>query len=240
MVGDLSGFVAATYMRGVTFVLVPTTVMAMADASIGGKTGVNTPQGKNLVGAFHQPSKVIADIQFLGTLPLRHICNGFAEIIKIAVLRNVSMVEALETTGLDILSHPKQIMNIIAHSIREKHKVVVEDATEKGIRQILNFGHTIGHGIEAAFSHELLHGECVSIGMLVESEMAVFHGITPSQLPFRIQNLLQKFNLPTQCPQHLSKETLLNYISVDKKCSGFTRKKSQGKFMGLCRPILME
>eukprot|EP01138_Halocafeteria_seosinensis_P014821 gb/GECG01015131.1/.p1 GENE.gb/GECG01015131.1/~~gb/GECG01015131.1/.p1 ORF type:complete len:1685 (+),score=152.21 gb/GECG01015131.1/:1-5055(+) len=220
VVGDLSGFVAATYMRGVPFVLLPTTVMAMADSSIGGKTGVNTPHGKNLIGAFHHPRLIITDIQFLATLSARHVSNGMAEIIKMGFLRKPQIIKILETYGIDIIREPMQLMNVITLAVQEKQSIVAGDAKERGLRAILNFGHTLGHGIEALTSTQLFHGECVSIGMASECEMACYCGITPTVLYSRIIHLLKRFNLPTELDIRVSQRRLLQHIAVDKKSSG--------------------
>ena len=168
VVGDLTGFAAATYMRGIGFMQIPTTLLAMVDSSIGGKTGVDIPEGKNLVGAFHLPKRIIRNVKFLETLPERELKNGLAEMIKTAVLFDEEMFQRLEDlAGLDSLERLENLEPLVERCAEWKQKVVDEDFREGGKRKLLNFGHTFGHAIEAASEFRLGHGECVAIGMRI-------------------------------------------------------------------------
>lgn len=192
VIGDMAGFAAATFMRGMRWVNVPTTLLSMVDASIGGKTGVDLPQGKNLVGAFHAPSLVIIDPLMLNTLPRREYNAGMAEVIKHGIICDVSLFESLETgTGF---GSPAQI----AQALQVKIEVVQRDPFEKGERAILNVGHTIGHGVEAASHFELRHGEAIAIGLIAEIRLAERIGIAESGLADRIEKVIQKWQLPTR------------------------------------------
>jgi len=192
VIGDMAGFAAATFMRGLRWVNVPTTLLSMVDASIGGKTGVDLPQGKNLVGAFHAPSLVIIDPLMLNTLPRREYNAGMAEVIKHGIICDVSLFEALETgTGF---GSPAQI----AQALQVKIEVVQRDPFEKGERAILNVGHTIGHGVELASRFELRHGEAIAIGLIAEARLAEQIGIAESGLADRIEKVIQKWQLPTR------------------------------------------
>ncbi|HYG57751.1 MAG TPA: 3-dehydroquinate synthase, partial [Symbiobacteriaceae bacterium] len=164
VVGDLAGFVAATYMRGIPFVQVPTTLLSQVDSSVGGKTGVDLPQGKNLVGAFHQPSLVVADLDALATLPRRELANGMAEVVKHAVIRDAGFLRLLESDADRVMSLDPVVMGaVVEANCRIKADVVGADEREKGLRAILNFGHTIGHAMEASMGFgNWLHGECVA------------------------------------------------------------------------------
>lgn len=192
VIGDMAGFAAATFMRGLRWVNVPTTLLSMVDASIGGKTGVDLPQGKNLVGAFHAPSLVIIDPLMLNTLPRREYNSGMAEVIKHGIICDVSLFEALES-GIGFGS-PAQI----AQALQVKIEVVQRDPFERGERAILNVGHTIGHGVEAASRFELRHGEAIAIGLIAEARLAERIGIAESGLADRIEKVIQKWQLPTR------------------------------------------
>jgi 3-dehydroquinate synthase len=192
VIGDMAGFAAATFMRGLRWVNVPTTLLSMVDASIGGKTGVDLPQGKNLVGAFHAPSLVIIDPLMLNTLPRREYNAGMAEVIKHGIICDVSLFESLES-GAGFGS-PSQI----AQALQVKIEVVQRDPFEKGERAILNVGHTIGHGVEAASHFELRHGEAIAIGLIAEARLAERIGIAESGLADRIEKVIQKWRLPTR------------------------------------------
>jgi len=160
VVGDLAGFVAATYMRGIPVVQVPTSLLAMVDAAVGGKTGVDTVHGKNLIGAFHQPARVYIDLAFLTTLPRRHLCNGLAEVIKAAAIWDPSLFEFLERHADGILAGDCALLRrAVLEAVRIKAHVVTEDEREGGQREILNFGHSIGHAVEALMQPGMLHGE---------------------------------------------------------------------------------
>jgi 3-dehydroquinate synthase len=219
VVGDVAGFVAATYMRGVPVVQVPTTLLAMVDASVGGKTGVDTRHGKNLVGAFWQPVSVIIDPRVLATLPERETLAGFAEIIKHGVIADASYLRdataflkdrAAATGGATALEA------LIRRSIAIKSDVVVRDEREAGLRKVLNFGHTVGHAIEAACNYELLHGECVAIGMVVEARIAERLGVATKGTADGIQEACRIADLPTSLPD-VGPADIVHVMKGDKK-----------------------
>lgn len=216
VVGDVAGFVAATYMRGVPVVQVPTTLLAMIDASIGGKTGVDTPAGKNLVGVFHQPSLVIVDPRTLATLPANHFRAGLAEALKHGVVANADyfalIAEARESTARDDAT----LMDVVSESVRIKAGIVARDEREAGMRKVLNFGHTIGHAIESVSNYRLLHGEAVSIGMVVEATLAERLGVAVSGTAAAIQGALSAIGLPTGVPS-LDRDAIVRSTKSDKK-----------------------
>ncbi len=224
VVGDLAGFVAATFMRGVTFVQVPTTLLAMIDASIGGKTGVDTPVGKNLVGVFHNPAAVVVDPQTLATLPLNNLRTGFAEAIKHGAIadsgyfefvrRELPLLLAPGSSAGDLLSR------VIVRSIEIKAGIVIRDERERGLRKVLNFGHTIGHALESLSGYEMAHGEAVSIGMALESAIAERAGIAEAGTSAAIRDALSTANLPADRPQAISGERILGAMRADKKARG--------------------
>ncbi|MEO7995919.1 MAG: 3-dehydroquinate synthase [Gemmatimonadaceae bacterium] len=228
VVCDLAGFVAATFMRGVPVVQVPTTLLAMVDASVGGKTGVDTAAGKNLVGAFHNPSAVFVDPDVLVTLPLPVFRSGLAEMIKHGVLASESYFDALNVS-LDELAGDRaaftdSLPQLIADSIAIKAAVVIRDEREGGIRQTLNFGHTIAHAIEQQVGYDMLHGDAVAIGMIVEAEIAVRLGIANENIVTRIRDAVSKAGLPTHVPSAVSLDAVLASTYGDKKArSGVAR-----------------
>ena len=201
MVGDLAGFVAATFLRGIPWIQVPTSLVAMVDASIGGKVGVNHPQGKNLIGAFYQPSFVLADCQTLTTLSQRELTSGWAEVVKYGLIVDKDFFEFLEANGDKLVKlDPDVVSQAIARSAAIKAHIVSQDEKERGIRIILNYGHTIAHGLEAATQYKhFLHGEAVAIGMMGAAKLSQKLGLLSSETVGRQQSLLQKFGLPTQC-----------------------------------------
>ena len=213
MVGDLAGFVAAIYHRGIPCVQVPTTLLAQVDSSIGGKTAVNTSAGKNLIGTWHQPELVICDVDTLESLPRREFRQGFAEIIKHAVIRDTAMFEALERfDGADLAA-------LIRRNVEIKGAVVSADERElTGERALLNFGHTIGHAIERAGNYrDFLHGEAVSLGMVAASQISVRKaGLTEVERE-RLIRALEAFELPTRLPSDFSREKITSAIRFDKK-----------------------
>ena len=221
VVGDLAGFVASIFYRGVPFVQIPTTIVSLVDSSVGGKTGVNIAEGKNLVGAFHQPQLVIADPATLSTLPGREYREGYAEAIKHAAIRDLQMFEELEALDPSNQAPPAEL---IARNIAIKARVVEEDEQEtSGTRALLNFGHTIGHGIEAAVPYgTLLHGEAISLGiraaLLLSEEYST---LTPEESK-RVLNLLAAFQLPLQLPDEIKTTVVLDKLKRDKKFSGGT------------------
>jgi 3-dehydroquinate synthase len=199
VIGDLAGFAAAIYKRGIAYVQIPTTLLAMVDASVGGKTGINTEHGKNLVGAFWQPRLVLADLTTLETLPQRELAAGMAEVIKHGVIADSDLFEALERD--ESLGEPSE--DLIALSVRRsceiKASVVAEDERESGKRMILNFGHTIGHALENAIGHYTVpHGEWIAIGMVAEAEIAEALGMVDQGIPRRIADLCRRARLPTR------------------------------------------
>jgi 3-dehydroquinate synthase len=198
--GDLAGFVAATALRGLRWVQCPTTLLADVDASVGGKTAVDHPAGKNLVGAFHQPSAVLVDVLALGTLPARHISNGLAECVKHALIADAAALEFLEAHAADLLAaQPELMARLIAHDVAIKAAVVSADERESGVRSHLNFGHTIGHAIEiTAGLDRILHGEAVSLGMLAACRLARWRGLIGEDLVERVARLLAGLNLPVR------------------------------------------
>jgi 3-dehydroquinate synthase len=221
--GDLAGFVAATYLRGIPYVQAPTTLLAMIDASIGGKTGVDVPAGKNLVGAFHQPRGVVADIETLATLPKPHIAAGMAEAIKHAVIADAAYLDALLADAAAIRARDLAALErVVARSVAIKEAVVAADPGEGGHRQILNFGHTIGHAVEARSGYELLHGEAVAIGMAAEASLAESAGIAEEGFRLRVRRALEAFDLPVTIPEDLADADLLETMRADKKSRAAT------------------
>jgi 3-dehydroquinate synthase len=217
---DHAGFAAAVYLRGVRFALVPTTLLAMVDASVGGKTAVDLPAGKNLVGAFHQPSAVIADLGFLETLPAREVRAGLAEVVKCGFIADAPLLEILEAlpAGGAALP-PAAAAELVARAVRVKADVVAEDETESGRRAILNFGHTVGHALEAASGYGLLHGEAVGLGMLAALSLGEARGLGTPALAARARALLKHLGLPVDLEPRLSAEVLAR-VTVDKKRRG--------------------
>ena len=222
MVGDLAGFVAATYLRGLPFAQVPTSLAAMVDASIGGKVGVNLPSGKNLVGAFNQPRAVIADVELLSTLPPREMASGWAEAIKHALILDPALFDLFNKKAEALLALERDITTqVVRRSVAIKVGVVTEDERETtGRRSILNYGHTVGHAIEAATAYgTYLHGEAVSVGMMAAAEIGRRMGITPPEVVERQRELLLRFRLPVAAPR-LSPDALARAIALDKKTTG--------------------
>jgi len=201
MVGDLAGFVAATFLRGIPWIQVPTSLVAMVDASIGGKVGVNHPQGKNLIGAFYQPSFVLADCQTLTTLSQRELTSGWAEVVKYGLILDKDFFEFLQANGDKLMKlEPDVASQAIARSAAIKAHIVSQDEKERGIRIILNYGHTIAHGLEAATQYKhFLHGEAVAIGMMGAAKLSQKLGLLSPEAVGRQQSLLQKFGLPVKC-----------------------------------------
>ena len=216
--GDLAGFVAATWQRGVPLIQIPTTLLAMVDASIGGKTAINLPQGKNLVGAIHQPHAVYADIATLKTLPDGVFRDGIAEIVKGGVIADAGLIRWLEANVTTLLTRrPKTVTEAVVRSVGVKARVVRRDEREAGRRAILNFGHTIGHALESVSGYALSHGQAVSIGMAVEARLAVDHAGLSAPAADRIVALLSRFGLPTTIPRGLSLARVRAATHQDKK-----------------------
>ncbi len=222
VVGDLAGFAAATILRGVPFVHVPTTLLAQVDASVGGKTGINHVAGKNLIGAFHQPRLVAIDVDTLKTLPPREYLAGLAEVVKYGAILDADLFARLEASVPALLRQdPDLLAEVIAISCRLKAMVVEKDETEGGYRAILNFGHTLGHAIETLTEYRrLLHGEAVAIGMVCAARLSRRRGWLDEESAGRIERLLQALGLPTHVPDDLSVDPVALTIEADKKAAG--------------------
>jgi 3-dehydroquinate synthase len=218
VVGDLAGFVAATFMRGVPVVQCPTSLLAMIDASIGGKTGVDTSAGKNLVGAFHPPAVVLADVETLRSLPEAHRRAGLAEAIKHGVVADAGYLERI-TADLPALvaGDPGATLDGVTRSVEIKSEVVTSDTHEHGRRKILNFGHTLGHAVEQVSGYALLHGEAVAIGMVLESKLAQRMGVAESGTSDVIERVASRAGLPTKVPASLAPDEVLRATKLDKK-----------------------
>lgn len=236
--GDLAGFVAATLMRGVRFVAVATSTVAMSDAAIGGKTGINLPRGKNLVGAFHHPVGVGLWVSALTTLPERERRGGIAEVVKSAVIAGESEVAALEASSAALAAgEPQALAAAVAMAAGVKCAIVGRDPTEKGERALLNFGHTFGHAIEHASGYgEWTHGEAVAAGMMCALRYGVAQGLTPPDLVGRIERLLATQKLPT-VPPSLSLSEWIEPITRDKKRSGSNVKLILCRRLGRCEIV---
>lgn len=219
VVGDIAGFAAACYQRGVDFIQVPTTLLAQVDSSVGGKTGVNHPLGKNMIGAFHQPRCVIADTDTLKTLDNRQLSAGIAEVIKYGLIRETSFFEWIEENVIALLNREASALAYaIEYSCRMKADIVAEDEKEAGIRALLNLGHTFGHAIEAAMGYGTwLHGEAVAAGTCMAARLSRKLKWLNSQDVSRIENLFIKTNLPTRSPRDISVDLFIELMAVDKK-----------------------
>jgi 3-dehydroquinate synthase len=221
VVGDMTGFAAATWLRGIHFVQVPTSLLAMVDAAIGGKTGVNHPHGKNLIGAFHQPRLVMIDPQVLQTLPPREFRAGMAEVIKYGVIWDAELFTQLEASPrLDQQQAVREelMQAILTASCRAKAHVVSKDEKEAGLRAILNYGHTIGHAVESLTGYTVVnHGEAVAIGMIAAGEIAVELGLWNVEAAQRQRTLIGKTGLPTTLPQEIDLDAIVTSLQTDKK-----------------------
>ena len=217
VVGDLGGFVAATYLRGIPYLQVPTTLLAMLDASVGGKTGVDTAFGKNLISAFHPPAAVVADPRLLATLPDREFRAGLAEAVKHGVIADrtyfdwiANSTDAIEVRDPDVLAH------LVRRSVEIKARVVSEDEREAGRRAVLNAGHTVAHALEQATGYALAHGEAVAIGLVAECRLAESLGLAETGLAEAVRTVLDRLHLPTSLPR-LPVDQLLHAMTADKK-----------------------
>ena len=221
VIGDMTGFAAATWLRGINFVQVPTTLLAMVDAAIGGKTGVNHPQGKNLIGAFHQPRLVLIDPQVLNTLPVREFRAGMAEVIKYGVIWDAELFAQMEQCDrLDQLRYLESglLQEILSRSCQAKADVVSKDEKEAGLRAILNYGHTIGHAVESLTGYRLFnHGEAVAIGMVAAGQLAVELQFWDRAAESRQTALIQKAGLSTHLPAGVDIEAVIDALQTDKK-----------------------
>ena len=221
VVGDLAGFAAAIYQRGIPFIQVPTTLLAQVDSSVGGKTAINHSRGKNMVGAFHQPLAVIADVATLDTLPDRELRAGLAEVIKHGFILDLQFVDWLEANIGRLLARDRAALeHAVRRSCELKAQVVAADERESGVRAILNFGHTFGHAIEAGVGYgEWLHGEAVATGMVMAAELSVRAGTLRREEADRVQKLIARAGLPVRGPK-LSAERYSELMQVDKKAAG--------------------
>ena len=222
VVGDLAGFAAASYLRGIAYVQVPTTLLAMVDSAVGGKTGINLPQGKNLVGAFHQPAAVLADLDVLRTLPRREVVAGLAEVIKYGIIHDAALFEELERQAEAVLAGDADVLaRIIARSCEIKAAVVGQDEREEGgLRATLNFGHTAGHAIEAVSGYgHYLHGEAVAIGMVYAARLSAELSGLPARDVQRIARLCARYGLPIDLPD-CPWAPIRRAMGVDKKSTG--------------------
>lgn len=216
--GDLAGFVAASYMRGINFVQIPTTLLSQVDSSVGGKTGVDLPEGKNLVGAFYQPKAVFIDPNVLQTLPEEELLGGLAEVIKYGMIWSEDFFEFLDTNRESILQlQPDVIIETILTSCKIKAEVVAKDEREGGLRRILNFGHTLGHAVETESQYTMIHGLAVSIGMVAAARISELKGLISRQEVERAIRLLTDYNMPVEVPKEYNRNNILDYLLVDKK-----------------------
>lgn len=241
VVGDLAGFVSATYLRGVNFIYCPTTLLAQVDAAIGGKTAINLPQGKNLLGVFYPPKQVICDTDFLRTLPEREFRSGLAEVVKHGLVCSAPYFDWLKENADAILSRePAILVALVTESISLKASVVAKDTQDQACRQWLNFGHTLGHAIESATGYEqYLHGEAVAIGMIVAMQLSEQQFNLPSDKTRELIGLLTKFGLPIRLKQvDLEIDKLLSYLKVDKKKR--TERVNWVLLNGIGQPVLTE
>lgn len=219
VVGDMVGFVAATYLRGMDCVQVPTTLLAMVDSSVGGKTGVDFREGKNLIGAFHQPRCVVVDPDVLATLPRREARSGMAEVVKYGIIRDPAILETVAEQGEALFGDPETLLSLIVRSCEIKAEVVQGDEREEtGLRAILNYGHTIGHALEGATGYRRYkHGEAVAVGMVSAACIGEAAGVTPGELRPVLVRALECLSLPTQLPADIDDAALLALAGRDKK-----------------------
>ncbi len=222
VVGDLAGFAAATYLRGVPLVQVPTTTVAQVDSALGGKTGINHRHAKNLIGSFYQPRLIVADVATLKTLPEREFREGLAEVIKYAAIRDAQMIESLEQDLPAILGRDlERLEQVVEHSLRHKAFVVASDEREGGLRKILNFGHTVGHALEAGLGYgHYLHGEAVAIGMMAAARLSCRRAGLSIAEAERLRELIENAGLPVSLPQGYRGKEFVRALKLDKKRAG--------------------
>ncbi len=218
VVGDITGFAAAIYMRGISYIQIPTTLLAQVDSAIGGKTGVDLPAGKNLLGGFHQPLLVLSDLDVLATLPADAMREGLAEVTKAALIGEPELFSILEGEESNLVDTSNPLLEaIIAKACEVKCQVVGQDERESGLRRILNFGHTLGHAVEAASDYTISHGQAVAAGMSIAIRFSrKWAGLSEKEAD-RALSLIRKFGLPTELPEHLESEALLKALERDKK-----------------------
>lgn len=219
VVGDVSGFAAASYQRGIKFIQIPTTLLSMVDSSVGGKTGINHPLGKNMIGAFHQPQCVIIDTETLNTLDDRQLSAGIAEVIKYGYINDIEFIHWLDENMDKLLKRdPDALAYAIHRSCEHKAKIVAADEKEAGQRALLNLGHTFGHAIETGMGYgKWLHGEAISAGMIMAAELSKSHGWITDNEVNSIRALLKKANLPVDPPSKIGREQFQQLMSIDKK-----------------------
>jgi 3-dehydroquinate synthase len=222
VVGDITGFAAATFLRGISYVQVPTTLLAQVDSSVGGKTGVNHKEGKNLIGAFHQPRLVLSDVSVLRSLPRRELAAGLAEVIKYGIIADARLFSFLEAELENLLAfQTAPLAEVIAASCAIKAEVVEKDERESDYRAVLNFGHTVGHAVESVTDYkEFLHGEAVAIGMIQAAAISVRQGLCDRESFRRIHRLVAKAGLPTEIPERIEPQELIERMEIDKKAAG--------------------
>jgi 3-dehydroquinate synthase len=219
VIGDIAGFAASTYMRGIHWIAVPTTLLSMVDASLGGKTGIDLPEGKNLIGSFYPPKLVLVDPSFLLTLPEREFRSGMAEVLKHGIISDQELFEHC-SRGLDWVK--ANLEEIVKRAMTVKIQVIEEDPFEKGIRATLNLGHTVGHAVELASKFELRHGEAIAIGMVTESNYAERIGLARKGLTNEIASVLSKLGLPITIPNGIPRDKIIRAMRVDKKKNAAT------------------
>jgi 3-dehydroquinate synthase len=219
VIGDITGFAAASFVRGIPFIQVPTTLLAVVDSAVGGKTAINHPRGKNMIGAFYQPNAVIVDRTVLDTLDERQLCSGIAEVVKYGLIRDWAFFEWCEQNMDSMIARdPEALQYAMMKSCEYKADVVAEDEREAGVRAILNLGHTFGHAIEASMGYgNWLHGEAVSAGMVMACEMSVRLGWIEEEITRRVERVLARASLPIRPPPSVTLEKFMTYMSVDKK-----------------------
>lgn len=219
VIGDITGFVASTYMRGISYIQVPTTLLAQVDSSVGGKTGVNHILGKNMIGTFWQPRLVWIDVETLKTLPKREFLAGIAEVIKHGVIWDETLFDFLEAERDKILTLDRDsLIHVVKRSCEIKAEVVSTDERESGLRAILNFGHTIGHALETATEYQrYFHGETVAIGMVLEARLSSMLNFIDNDKVLRIKSLISSYGLPSEVPEDIDREHILSLMELDKK-----------------------
>jgi len=218
VVGDVTGFIASIYMRSIPYVQIPTTLLAQVDSSVGGKTGVDLPEGKNLVGTFYQPKAVYIDLSFLKTLSDKDFANGLAEIIKYGIIGDLNLFELLETESEGIKKrNPPLMKSLVGRSCKIKAEIVEMDEKELGLRRVLNFGHTLGHALEAASGYSLSHGEAISIGMVGAAKISNRLNHLDGESYTRIVDLIKEYELPTKIPAGSEKSQIMGFMATDKK-----------------------
>jgi 3-dehydroquinate synthase len=223
VVGDMTGFIASVYMRGVSYVQIPTSLVAQVDSAIGGKTAIDLPSGKNLLGTFYQPSEVFVDLNFLNTLPEKEFENGLAEIIKYGIIDDEKMFRLLEENMDEVKQkEPAMMLKIVENCCRIKKSIVEIDEKEQGLRRILNYGHTLGHALEAVSDYKLSHGEGVALGMIAAARISEKKNYLNNDDTKRIEALIELANLPVNIPASLPADEIIKRLQMDKKKKGDT------------------